>query len=90
VSTPLEEQEAQNEVGEANVLFSLGLREESEQHFLMSLSICETTVAHYNIAVLYHATGRQSEAIESYRRALVLDADFQPARENLQLLGKAF
>jgi tetratricopeptide (TPR) repeat protein len=85
MSTPWDE--ANDELQLGNESFSFGLSEESEQHFLRSIHLHETPIANYSLGVLYHVIGREAEAIESYRRALVLDADYLPARENLQLLG---
>jgi tetratricopeptide (TPR) repeat protein len=87
VSAPLEEPTANSELILGNEAFSFGLQEEAEQHFLRSLQIYETPIANYNLAIVFHVTDRPAQAIEFYRRALVLDPDYQPARENLRLLG---
>jgi len=77
--------EANIELGLSNESFAFGLLEESEAHYLRSLSLHETAGAHYNLGILFHTLGNMTKAIESFQRALALDTKYQPARDNLWL-----
>lgn len=83
-----QEAAASEELAEGNAQFSFGRPLEAERHFLESIRLHPSPGAYYNLAVTYHATGRLDEAIKSYEKALAIDADYQPAARNLQLLGK--
>ncbi len=78
----------------AAVLVLAGLTIARNHAYRSEVALWESTVrlspakarAHNNLGYAYQLSGLRGEAIESYREALRLDADFRHARGNLEAL----